>query len=62
MNDTSRHTWTHNDIKKIDEIANRIYKNLAPWDRTDTTPDEIANSTRENPLDCIIYLLDIIEN
>jgi hypothetical protein len=49
------------DEKKLKEISERIYNILNPWEKCDTTPEEIAEETRKNPLDAINFLLDMLE-
>ena len=50
------------EAEKIKEAATRLYKYMDPWERCETTPEETADEIRKNPIDCILYLLDIIEN
>ena len=48
--------------KKIAELATRIYNNMDPWERFDTTIEETAEEIASHPLDCIEYLLNQMEN
>lgn len=50
------------DEKKITEAAARLYDFMDPWERCETTPEETADEIRKNPIDCILYLLTIIED
>ena len=47
---------------RVDDLAERIYKTLAPWDRADTSIEEGKEVLKNDPLSAIEYLLDIVEN
>lgn len=49
------------DGEKLQQIADRIYNFLPPWDSCDTSPEEIKKETAKNPLDCILFLLDQLD-
>lgn len=46
--------------KTIKETAARLYDTLAPWERYDTTPEEIAEQIEKDPAAVINYLLDTL--
>lgn len=48
--------------ERIMEIATRIYEAMDPWERFDTSIEETAEEIMKNPIDCIEYLLSIVEN
>ena len=50
------------DAEKIKEAAARLYAFMDPWERCETTEEETAEEIRKNPIDCILYLLDAVEN
>ncbi len=47
---------------KITELATRIYNNMEPWERVDTSIEETAEQIALHPIDCIEYLLNQMEN
>ena len=47
---------------KVKEAARRIYEYMPPWDLDGATPETIADEITQNPIDTILYLLDIVEN
>lgn len=49
------------DEKKLNEISKRIYNNLNPWEKCETTPEKVAEEIRKSPLDAINYILDMLE-
>jgi len=50
------------DNNKINELSGRIWEELAPWERCDTSIEEIAEDMREDPLNAIGFLLDRLED
>ena len=50
------------EAEKLTKAANTIYFLLDPCDRLETTPEETAEEIRKNPLDALLYVLDILEN
>ena len=50
------------DAEKIKAAAEKINTIFAPWDIENATPEEIAQEIKTNPIDCILFLLDYIEN
>lgn len=50
------------DEKKLIETAARLYAFMDPWERNETTPEETAQEIKQNPLETINYLLDLLEN
>ena len=49
------------DEKKLIETATRFYNFMDPWERCETTPEETAEEIKNNPLEAINYLLDMLE-
>ena len=47
---------------KVKEAARRIYEYMPPWDLDGATPETIADDIQKNPIDTILFLLDIVEN
>jgi len=50
------------DAEKIKTAAEKINTIFAPWDLENATPEETAEEIRKHPIDCILFLLDYIEN
>lgn len=50
-------THTHD----INDIATRIYDQIAPWDKESDTMDEIIRTLEDDPLAIIEDLLDTVE-
>ena len=59
MNETTK---ASQDAEKIKEAARRLYAFMDPWERCETTEEETAEEIKKNPIETILYLLDIIEN
>lgn len=53
----SKYTHTHD----IEDIATRIYDQMAPWDKESDTMDEITRTLDEDPLAIIENLLDMLD-
>lgn len=49
------------EVDEMAEAAERVYKIMDPWERYDTTPEEIAESIKTKPIDTIKYLLDFLD-
>ena len=47
---------------KIQQLAERLYNYVDPWDRDYNTVDDIAKDIKEDPDLIIEYLLDLLEN
>lgn len=47
---------------QMKEAARRIYEYMPSWDLDGATPETIADEITQNPIDTILYLLDIVEN
>lgn len=50
---------------RLKETAKRLYNFLEPWERSESgleTPEETEKAIKENPIETIIYLLDLLEN
>lgn len=45
----------------IQQLAERIYNYVDPWDRDYETVDDIANDIKNDPETVIEYLLDLLE-
>lgn len=52
---------TMRDNIKIQQLAERIYNYVDPWDRDYETVDDIANDIKNDPETVVEYLLDILE-
>lgn len=50
------------DAEKVKKAAARIYEIMEPWEACETTEEETAEEIRKNPLDALLYVLDILEN
>jgi len=46
---------------KIQQLADRLYNFVDPWDRDYETVDDIANDIKTDPETVIEYLLDLLE-
>lgn len=47
---------------QIQQLAERIYNYIDPWDRDYETVDDIANDIKNDPDTVIEYLIDLLEN
>ncbi len=47
---------------QVQELAERLYNYVDPWDRDYETVDDIANDIKQDPLTVIKYLMDLLEN
>ena len=47
---------------KIQQLAQRLYNYIDPWDRDYETVDDIANDIKSDPEAVIEYMMDILEN
>ena len=52
---------TMRDNIKIQQLAERIYNYVDPWDRDYETVDDIANDIKNDPEAVIEYLMDLLE-
>ena len=48
-------------MDNIRQTAERIHNFLPTWDRADFTIEETEEEIRKNPIDCINFLLDLLE-
>jgi hypothetical protein len=46
---------------KIQQLAQRLFNFVDPWDRDYETVDDIANDMKQEPETVIEYLLDLLE-
>jgi hypothetical protein len=46
---------------KIQQLAQRLFNFVDPWDRDYETVDDIANDMKQDPEAVIEYLLDLLE-
>ena len=44
------------------QLAKRIYEILDPWDRDDATPESIAEDIKNDPLETIEFLINLVED
>jgi uncharacterized protein YeeX (DUF496 family) len=49
------------DNVKIQQLAQRLFDFVDPWDRDYETVDDIANDMKQDPEAVIEYLLDLLE-
>lgn len=49
------------DNVKIQQLAQRLFDFVDPWDRDYETVDDIANDMKQDPETVIEYLLDLLE-
>ncbi len=47
---------------QVQELAERLYNYVDPWDRDYETVDDIANDIKQDPLTVIKYLMELLEN
>ena len=51
------------ETEKLKEAGQGVFDLIPPWElEEDTTPESVAEYIKENPLDTILYLLEIIDN
>ena len=47
--------------EKVNELAKRLWDYTDPWDREDTTVEDVARQIEEHPLDVIQHLLNLLD-